>query len=129
MSRFKYDIVAVAMVLVGLSCNLLVTHYNGGMPAKINYAVPSKNAYDILKIPYPKYTALYDGTKLKFLADIFPFDFSIGDILMIAGLALLAALIVIRLSRVLRFSRVITNKRTRTGNVTFQSGGSAEKYN
>jgi hypothetical protein len=109
LNRFKHVIITVTIILTGLSCNLLVTQVNGGMPAKINYAVPSKHAYDILNMPYPKYTALYEGTRLKFLADILLFNFSIGDILIIGGLSALATIVIFRLYKLFRSSKPIDN--------------------
>jgi hypothetical protein len=94
MARFIRIIVAALIVLAGLSCNVLVTQLNGGMPARLNYAVPTKHAYDVLNLPYPKYTVLNESTQLKFLADILPFDFSIGDILIFGGLAALLVVMI-----------------------------------
>jgi hypothetical protein len=100
MARFIRIMVASTIVLIGLTCNVLVSQLNGGMPASLNYAVPTKHAYDVLNLPYPKYTVLNEGTRLKFLADILPFDFSIGDVLIIAGLAALLIIMIINIIKI-----------------------------
>jgi hypothetical protein len=100
MVRFIRIMIAAAVVLTGLSCNVIVALVNGGMPARVNYAVPTKHAYDILNLPYPKYTVLNDSTQLKFLADILPFNFSIGDVLIIGGLVALLTIVVTNLIKI-----------------------------
>jgi hypothetical protein len=78
------------------------------MPAKLGYAVASKNAYDILDIPYPKYTLFNDGTKLKFLADILPFNFSIGDVLILGGLAAMLIMVIVSIFKILKTTNPFT---------------------
>jgi hypothetical protein len=105
MTRFIRIIVPALIVLAGLSCNVLVTQLNGGMPAKLNYAVPTKHAYDVLNLPYPRHTVLNDGTRLKLLADILPFNFSIGDVLIIGGLVALVITLIINIIKIQTLSK------------------------
>jgi hypothetical protein len=76
------------IIMVGIGLNQLVIRLNGGMPANVGYATASKHAYEILNLPYPEYTGLNYQTTLKYLADILPGFYSIGDVLIVAGLLL-----------------------------------------
>jgi hypothetical protein len=106
MTRFKQIVISAIATLTGLSCNVAVRQLNGGMPANLDYAVPSKRAYDILNMPYPKHTSLYDGTQLKFLADILPFSFSVGDVLMLGGLAAMVIIVTISMFGIMKGGRI-----------------------
>lgn len=69
----------LVLIAAGLILNTIVRLANGGMP------VPS-----LLRryADWPKWAPLTPRTKLPVLGDILPGYFSIGDVLMIAGLVL-----------------------------------------
>ncbi len=96
---FKLIWIPILITLLGTILNLIVIQANTGMPAKTGYAVYNKATCDILNLPYPKHTMLYEGTKFPFLADILPFDFSVGDILIIVGMIACAVISVVYLAR------------------------------
>jgi hypothetical protein len=82
----KLFFVPAIIVLVGTILNVIVIQANEGMPANTGYGVMNHRACDILGFPYPKHIPIYDGTKFPYLADILPFGFSVGDILILGGL-------------------------------------------
>ena len=73
---FAWPLVLIAL---GLGVNTIVRYLNGGMPVG-----PLLRRYS----DWPKWAPLTASSKLPFLGDILPGTFSIGDVLMIAGLIL-----------------------------------------
>jgi hypothetical protein len=81
------SVVAAVFITLGYYLNLLVVTANGGMPVLNNVGL-KKEAYDILSLPYPKWTGFGATTQFPYLGDILPFQFSAGDLLMIVGFIL-----------------------------------------
>lgn len=91
----------------GVLCNIIVINTNNGMPVIGNMGLTNR-VYDILNLPYPEHRGWGEGTKLKFLADIFPINnniYSIGDFLIIIGFLLWAILIVVIVAKYLKSLR------------------------
>jgi hypothetical protein len=87
------------IVSMGIGSNTLVARLNGGMPAYKDYVSLNKATLDRLNLPYPKYSELYAGTQLPLLADILPFNLSIGDVLIYTGLVAYVVLVIIELTK------------------------------
>lgn len=79
--RLIERVFALPLVLIsaGLILNTIVRLANGGMPVR-----PLLRRYP----DWPKWAPLTASSRLSFLGDILPGTFSIGDVLMIAGLIL-----------------------------------------
>ncbi len=68
----RLSVTPIILALLGAELNWLVVRANGGMPVR---GIDIYQAYD-------RWIPLVENTRLKFLADILPFHYSIGDIVM-----------------------------------------------
>ena len=85
--------------LLGMLLNVIVIKANGSMPAYTGVIDNSKLYYDSLGLDYPSWTNLYEGTKFRFLADILPFNLSIGDVLIYGSLLAYVVIVVVWFAR------------------------------
>lgn len=89
----------IVMAMAGLSFNVLVMAANGGfMPVK---GIPASWAHD-------KWAAMTPQTQIPVFADILPWQYSIGDALIIIGLGCYIILTIIAVIHWRRHERTIS---------------------